>query len=200
MTATEKSQVKNAPLEFDDDRSDFVEWATSVADGAVAAGWQSLHPHLASQRDDTWVLEMSKLEEGRTLGVGGLAGEMKLTQTETSRLSLAKFVELSRRQLGQSVEQLAKDAGVGLAELLAVETGKGVIHPQTVQQLATFLKANPQKLLQLAGLVPAENRELEQAALQFAARTESVMPLEPQERAALEEFCDEVFAVESTEG
>jgi hypothetical protein len=33
--------------------------------------------------------------------------------------------ELSRRQLGQSVEQLANNAGVELAELLAVETGKG---------------------------------------------------------------------------
>ena len=72
MTATEKSQVKNAPLEFDDDRSDFVEWATSVPDGAVAAGWQSLHPHLEGKRDDAWVLEMSKLEEGHTPGAGGV--------------------------------------------------------------------------------------------------------------------------------
>jgi hypothetical protein len=62
---------------------------------------------------------MSKLEEGHTLDVGGLAGRMKLT--ETSRRSLAKFVELSRRQLGQSVEQLANNAGVKLAELLAVD-------------------------------------------------------------------------------
>ena len=82
-----------------------------------------------------------------------------------------------------------------LGELLAVETGEGCVHAQTVQRLAAFLGVNSQRLLQLAGLVPADNQELEQAALHFAARTESVKPLEPQEQAALERFCDEVLAV-----
>jgi len=72
MTAGEKSQVKNAPIEFSDDRSDFVEWATSVPDGAVAAGWQSLHPHLEGNRDDARGLELSKLEEGHARGAGGV--------------------------------------------------------------------------------------------------------------------------------
>jgi hypothetical protein len=40
------------------------------------------------------------------------------------------------------------------------------------------------------------NRHLEQAALRFAARTESVKPLEPEKRAELERFRAEVFAVE----
>jgi transcriptional regulator with XRE-family HTH domain len=140
---------------------------------------------------------MSALEDGHTLDARGLHGKVKLTKAETSRRSLAKFVELSRRRLGESLEGLAEKAAVDLGELLAAETGKGVVQPQTVQRLASFLGVNPQRLLQLAGLMPAENFELEQAALHFAARTESVRPLEPQEQAALERFCDEVFAVES---
>lgn len=149
------------------------------------------------KRDDAWVLEMSALEEGHTLDVGGLYGRVKLAGTEASRRSLAKFVELSRRRLGQSLELLAEKAGVELGDLLSIEN-EGTIHgPQTIHRLAAFLDVNPQLLLQLAGLLPAENPQLEQAALQFAARTESVKPLEPQERDALEKFREEAFAVKS---
>jgi hypothetical protein len=123
MTTTERSQVKNAPLVFSEDRSDFVEWAMSVPDGSISAGWQSLHPHLEGKRDDEQVREMSALEEGHIPDVGGLHGKVKAAGTDASRRSLAKFVELSRRRLGQSLEQLADKAAVDLGELLAVETG-----------------------------------------------------------------------------
>jgi len=175
MTTTERSRVKNAPLVSTENRSDFVEWATSVPDGSISAGWQSLPPHLESRQN----------------------GRVKSRTIDTSRRSLAKFVELSRRRLGHSVEQLAETAGVDLAELLAVETGEGGVQPRTLERLASFLKVNPQRLLQLAGLMQADNCELEQAALQFAARTESVRPLEPQEQSALERFCDDVFAADT---
>ena len=146
-------------------------------------------------RDDAWVLEMSALEEGHTLDVGGLYGRVTLAETEASRRSLAKFVELSRRRLGQSLELLAEKAGVDLRELLAVETGDGTLYdPETIRRVATFLGVNPQRLLQLAGMLPAEGTQLENAALHFAARTESVKPLEPEEQDALDMFCEEVFA------
>ena len=148
------------------------------------------------KRDDAWVLEMSAIEEGHTLDVGGPHGRAKRGDTEASRRSLAKFVELSRRRLGQSLEHLAEKTGVELGELLAVETEGKVQSPQTIQRLAAFLGVNPQLLLQLAGLLPTESRQLEQAALHFAARTESVKPLEPQEEEALEKFRDEALAVE----
>jgi|GEM_PF-6651103 len=191
MSTIEKSRVKNAPLVSTEDRSDFVSWATSISDGSISAGWQSLHPHLAGNQDDA---KVSALEEGEASDSEMLIGRAKSAATDASRRSLAKFVELSRRKLGQSIERLADSAGVDLGELLAVETGEGSVHAQTVQRLAAFLGVNSQRLLQLAGLAPANNHGLEQAALHFAARTESVKPLEPQEQAALERFCDEVFA------
>ncbi len=70
--ATDKIRQKNAPLEFNDDRSDFVEWATSIPDGAVGAGWQSLHPEDQRKRDDAWLLA-TKLEECCKMDVGDLA-------------------------------------------------------------------------------------------------------------------------------
>jgi transcriptional regulator with XRE-family HTH domain len=197
MNTIEKSRVKNAPLVSNEDRSDFVSWATSIPDGSISAGWQSLHAHLAGNQDDARVSEMSMLEEGDALDSGTLNGRAKSAITDASRRSLAKFVELSRRKLGQSLERLADSAGVDLGELLAVETGEGGVHAQTVQRLAAFLGVNSQRLLQLAGLVPADNHELEQAALHFAALIESVKPLEPQEEAALVKFHQEVFAESS---
>jgi transcriptional regulator with XRE-family HTH domain len=141
---------------------------------------------------------MSALEDGHSLDVGGLYGRVKLADTEASRRSLAKFVEFSRRRLGQSLEDLAEKARVDLGELLAIETGEGAVHHlETLQRLAAFLGVNPQPLLQLAGLRPAEGDQLGKAALQFAARTESVKPLEPREQEALERFSEEAFATKS---
>jgi len=72
------------------------------------------------KRDDAWVLEMSALEEGHTFDVGGPHGRAKLGDTEASRRSLAKFVELSRRQLGQSLEHLAEKADAQAGEKVEV--------------------------------------------------------------------------------
>ena len=81
MSTIEKSRVKNAPLVSTEDRSDFVSWATSIPDGSIAAGWQSLHPHLARNQDDTGASEMSGLEEGDTLdsGTPGPSGTGKIS-------------------------------------------------------------------------------------------------------------------------
>ena len=38
MSPIEKSRVKNAPLASAEDKSDFVEWATSIPDGSISAG------------------------------------------------------------------------------------------------------------------------------------------------------------------
>ena len=144
---------------------------------------------------DAQVLEMAALEDGQSIEVGGLYGRMKFAETEASRRSLAKFVEFSRRRLGLTLESLAEKVEVDLGELLSIETSEPVMHrSQTLHRLATFLNVNPNLLLQLAGLLPVQSQQFEQAALHFAARTESV---KPQEQDALNKFCEEVFAVEA---
>ena len=50
INTTEKSRVKNAPLEVPDAQSDFVAWAITVQDGSVSAGWQPMHPNVAGNR------------------------------------------------------------------------------------------------------------------------------------------------------
>lgn len=61
MTKMEKSRVKNAPLISMDERSDFVEWATSIPDGSISAGWQPLD--LEQNRDYARALEIPALDD-----------------------------------------------------------------------------------------------------------------------------------------
>jgi len=191
MNTIDKSRVKNAPLDLPEDQSDFVAWAMSVPDGSISAGWQPTHAHLEPKQNGVPISEMHAVDPN---------DRAKLAGIDASRRSLAKFLEFSRRRLGDSLEDIAEKTGIGLEELVAVETGEGIAHAQTLQRLATFLGVNPQRLLQLAGLAPAENRGLKQAALHFVARAESVKPLEPEEHAALKRFYEEALDLELSPG
>ncbi len=144
------------------------------------------------QRDDAWVLEMSKAEEGQSVEVGGLYRRLPSLHADASRRSLAQFVGLSRRQLGLSAEELAAQAKVELAELLAIETERAA-NSETVSRIAIFLNVDAQPLLALAGLGGSVDGELGNVAVQFTARLESVAPLDPQEQAALDWFRSEAF-------
>jgi transcriptional regulator with XRE-family HTH domain len=144
------------------------------------------------QRDDAWVLEMSKAEEGQSVEVGGLYRRLPGLNADASRRSLAQFVGLSRRQLGLSAEELAARAKVELAELLAIETGF-IPNSETVTRVAAFLNVDAEPLLALAGLSRSVDRELGNVAVQFTARLEPITPLEPREQAALNWFKSEAF-------
>jgi transcriptional regulator with XRE-family HTH domain len=106
----------------------------------------------------------------------------------TSRTAFAKLIELRRRHHGLSVEQLAKVAGVDLAELVALEREGVAPRPQALHQLARVLKLPLPRLMQLAGLEGANDRGLDQEAVRFAARSEAVGKLSPEEEEALEDF------------
>lgn len=109
------------------------------------------------------------------------------------RQSLAKFVELSRRRLRLSVEQLADQAAIDLGELLAIENAEDFApEPRTIFQLAGMLKVRPEPLMELAGLVFRKNTTLTESAVRFAARSEPMQALSPDEEAALNWFVKEL--------
>jgi transcriptional regulator with XRE-family HTH domain len=145
-------------------------------------------------RDDNWVLRMAAAEEGQSIEVGGLYGKYRVGGTNASRRSLGKFLELSRRQLRLTLEELATNAQVTLSDVVALESGNGgPQHAQALTRLSHFLKVDADPLLELAGLKTAANRQLEKAALEFTARTEPTTPLDPHEKAALEKFLAEAW-------
>jgi transcriptional regulator with XRE-family HTH domain len=112
---------------------------------------------------------------------------------DTRKLSLARFVDLSRRRMRLTVEALAQRADVDLATLLAIESGEDVVpEPRTVFQLAKVLNVNPEPLMELAGLIDVKNSSVGEVATRFAARSEPMAALTPEEEEALNWFVDQI--------
>jgi transcriptional regulator with XRE-family HTH domain len=108
---------------------------------------------------------------------------------EESSIAFGRFVRLMRRDRGLTLEKLAEDTDVEVAELVEIE--EDTHHKpelRTVYQLANYFRVPRGNLLQVAGLtVPRDNRLIDEA-VRFAARSESVAVLTSEERAALEAF------------
>ena len=144
-----------------------------------------------------WCLRMAQREADAEIGAGLVAfdpvfdGEASpVTETgEEPNIAFGRFVHLMRRRRGLTLEKLAEDTDVEIAELVEIEDdSRHKPKLRTVYQLANYFRVPQTKLQQVAGLtVPRDTRLLEEA-VRFAARSESVTALTPEENAALEAF------------
>jgi len=140
-----------------------------------------------------WLLKMADLEDSfPSVAVGGMAEEMEMLPSGSLDYPkvLSRLIELARRKLGYSIEKLAQIARVDLGELVRIEDDDEYQPSvRTVYQLATTLKLPAEKLLELAGLVKANSGQgLNDAAILFAARSETNAKLTRAEKDALDEF------------
>ena len=144
-----------------------------------------------------WCMRMAKFEADSEIGAGvyavdpifdGEASASKPPLDETS-YAFGRFVQLSRRKKGLTVETLAERADVEVAELLTIEENNQYKPDlRTVYQLANFFDVPRNNLLQIAGLTAPKDPNLIHEAVRFAARSESVAVLTAEERAALDAF------------
>jgi transcriptional regulator with XRE-family HTH domain len=108
---------------------------------------------------------------------------------EEPSIVFGRFVRLMRRNRGLTLEKLAEDADVEIAELVEIEDdARHKPQPRTVYQLANYFQVPRSNLLQVAGLTAPKDARLLEEAVRFAARSEPVAALSPEERAALEAF------------
>lgn len=144
-----------------------------------------------------WCVRMSEIEANAEIGAGLYAldpvfdGETMPSHeaNEETNIAFGRFVRLMRRHRGLTLEKLAEDTDVEIAELVEIEDD--VHHrpePRTVYQLANYFKVPRSNLLQVAGLTAPRDNRLFDEAVRFAARSESVAVLTPEERTALEAF------------
>lgn len=138
-----------------------------------------------------WLREMADFEDScRSISVGGMAADLGMlgAPPAESHGVFGRLIEFARRSKGLSVEQLAEQADVDLAEIVEIERKQNAV-PQlrTVYQLANALKLPAGKLVEVAGLATTRP-EISNAALRFAARSEPTTTLSPAEREAFEEF------------
>jgi hypothetical protein len=144
--------------------------------------------------DAAWLRSKAAEEDNGIVSVGGLVCALARSEEGSKaplaeRVALAKLVELRRRQYRLSAEDLAEKAAVDLEDVLSIERGEGIVPgPQVVHRLAQALELPEPRLRELAGLVLARDARLREATVRFAARSEPVALLLPEERAALEEF------------
>lgn len=143
-----------------------------------------------------WCARMAQLEGDAEIGAGLFAidpvfdGEACANNTsEEPSLAFGRLIRLMRRDRGLSLEKLAEDADVDVSELISIEDD---VHfrpdVRTVYQLATTFKFDSSKLLEVAGLTAARDNAIVEEAVRFAARSEPIAALSPEERAALEAF------------
>ena len=138
-----------------------------------------------------WLREMSAVEDScASIAAGGMAADFGMVHpaaAEPQRI-FGRLIEYARRAKGLSVEKLAEEAEVDLAEIVNIERQLDVVPlPRTVYQLAQVLGLPSAMLTEVAGLTRARN-EVSLAALKFAARSEPMSTLTNAEREAFEEF------------
>jgi transcriptional regulator with XRE-family HTH domain len=143
-----------------------------------------------------WCLKMAQLEADSEIGAGLLAidpvfvgNAIAVAPADDPSIGFGRFVRLMRRNHGLSIEKLADNAEVDVAELVSIEDSTHhKPEVRTVFQLANFFKVPRPNLMQLAGLTVAHNSRLNDEAARFAARSDPVVALTAEERAALEAF------------
>ncbi len=147
-----------------------------------------------------WCIRMARLEveTGADMGIGGapavanpdaVALDPSSGSMPETNIAFGRFVRLMRRKRRQTVESLAEDAEIDVAELVEIEEDNHHRpEPRTVYQLAKHFDLPTPSLMQLAGLSAAKNASFYAEAIRFAARSETVEDLNDIERAALEAF------------
>lgn len=149
-------------------------------------------------KDRDWLKTRADQEDQHSISVGGMVALVPAPwQADFSnrgnvlvmRAAFGRPVRLARRERRLSVEQLAKDADIDLAEAVKIEENKR-FQPslRTIHHLASFLDLPAKGLMVLGGLLPVEDGGLEEASIRFVARCEPVQYMSPEERAALQEY------------
>lgn len=144
--------------------------------------------------DRNWLLTKAEQEDGCMVSVGGLVTALEGKPQAPDnviplKVAFSRFLLLARRERKLSLERFAEATDVDLAELLKIEADEHYVpSPRTVHQVAGFLKVPARKLMALAGLLQVKDVQFQNESLRFAARSEPVETLSPEEHSVYEEY------------
>ncbi len=151
------------------------------------------------RKDRTWLEHMAEAEADCFVSVGGLVtrleAPMKVPSAAQSAISVSqrsafiRLLQLARRQQSLTLEEFSNRARVPMEEMVRVEKDNHFVPTlRTIHNIALYLKIPEKKLMALAGLLLMKDASFNEAAVRFAARSETVQKLTPQEHQALEEY------------
>lgn len=144
--------------------------------------------------DPEWLKKQAALEDNCFVSVGGLVSavedlEQQAQQATASRTAFVNLLNLTRREHKLTWEQFSQKLDVDLAELIEIENDENYRPtPRTVTKIAHYLRVPAEKLFILTGLARAHDRQFQEAALRFAARSQPVKALSSEEHEALKEY------------
>ncbi len=131
-------------------------------------------------------LELNELEAQTAEKRALIAQEVDSGQTVPI---FGRFINMCRRKRGLTLERLAEKARVDVAELLKIEMDvRYRPEPRTVYQLSRILGLSTDRLMQLSGNTKIRDTMLEISVVKFAANSESLEKLSPEETRAVEDF------------
>jgi transcriptional regulator with XRE-family HTH domain len=152
--------------------------------------------------DRNWLLAKAQQEDNCCVSVGGLVREINSTyetaDEQPRRLAFSRFIEMYRRRNRMSVESLAESADIDVGELREIEASGTTPEPRTIYKLSSALKVKQDHLMLLSGLSQRRDPKFSAGVVKFAARSEPMEALSPDEEEALDELV-KVLA-ESTDG
>lgn len=145
-----------------------------------------------------WCENMARKEMGMEIGVGLLAIDPFFLEEKPARdntcgddsiIPLNRFVHLMRRNKGLTLEQLANQADIDLADLLNIEEDAHYLpEVRAIYNLSKVFNVSQKKMMGLSGLTKPKNKEYIEEAVRYAARSASIEQLSAEEQAALEGF------------
>ena len=141
--------------------------------------------------DPEWLKKQAALEDNCFVSVGGLVSavedlEQQAQQATASHTAFVNLLNPTRREHKLTWEQFSQKLDVDLAELIEIENYRPT--PRTVSKIAHYLRVPAEKLFILTGLARAHDRQFQEAALRFAARSQPVTALSSEEHEALKEY------------
>lgn len=160
---------KHEPLRFPANRDKLIARAVSADDGSVCVGG------LAAK--------LGMLSEGPAVEL-----RREASQASFRLQTLARFIQLSRRQHGLTSEQFATKYDVDVRELLDIEEARGIPEPRVLYQVSQALRVSYNKLLVLAGHRYSRDERLDREVLRFAASSGPMGSLSKTEEEALHDF------------
>jgi transcriptional regulator with XRE-family HTH domain len=119
----------------------------------------------------------------------GTIPEISNEKVSRLRAALAALLRQLRQREKLSVAELAERAQVGEDELNSIEQDlRYMARPRALHQLAGYFNVPVRNLMQMSGAIRTVDRVLYDAAVQFAAHSESMSRLTDEERQALNAF------------
>lgn len=143
----------------------------------------------------SWCMNMARQEGDLEISAGTVPVQANQPQTTSAQflselhIAFGKFVRLMRKRKGLRLEDLAKVTNIDLEELISIELNpQHSPEPRAVYNLALKFEIPHKAMVQLSGLAQVRDQAFTEEAVRFAARSEPLEGLKPEEEEALMHF------------